>query len=241
MLRLDDPLDVAVGVADDAAVAGRGRRSSTVMTVATAPARTVAFRGARAIVSAVMSGWSPERTTTSLDVADRVERGAHRAAGAVRLGLDDGLGARSGRPGVRSWLGETITRTRPAPASRAARTGQAIIGLPHTACRTLGSEERMRVPSPAAMIRTVGACSGGGHGGIVEREGLDRGRRTYTEANWCSRLIGKPLAFGARKRRFESGLPGLTTPRRACAPCRPPRPAPSPGRAVARCPARASP
>ena len=65
----------------------------------------------------------------------------------------------SGRPGVRSRSGETITTMRPAPASRAASTGQAIMGRPHTGCRTLGREERMRVPSPAAMIRTVGAAS----------------------------------------------------------------------------------
>ena len=57
---------------------------------------------------------------------------------------------------MRSRSGETITATRPAPASRAASTGQATIGRPQTGCRTLGSEERMRVPSPAAMIRTVG-------------------------------------------------------------------------------------
>jgi hypothetical protein len=53
--------------------------------------------------------------------------------------------------------GETITQTRPAPASRAARIGQATIGRPQTSCRTLGTEERIRVPRPAAMIRAVGA------------------------------------------------------------------------------------
>ena len=66
----------------------------------------------------------------------------------------------SGSPGVRSRSGETITAIRSAPASRAASTGQATIGRPQTGCRTLGSDERMRVPSPAAMIRTVGPLTG---------------------------------------------------------------------------------
>jgi hypothetical protein len=52
--------------------------------------------------------------------------------------------------------GETIATTSPAPASRAARMGQATIGLPQTGCNIFGSEERIRVPSPAAMTRTRG-------------------------------------------------------------------------------------
>jgi hypothetical protein len=56
-----------------------------------------------------------------------------------------------------SRSGETITQTRRAPASRAAMTGQAIIGRPQTSCRTFGLAERMRVPWPAAMITAVGA------------------------------------------------------------------------------------
>ena len=56
--------------------------------------------------------------------------------------------------------GETIAATRPAPASRAASTGQATIGRPQTGCSIFGSEERMRVPSPAAMTRTSGELTG---------------------------------------------------------------------------------
>src|SRR5262245_10676653 len=67
----------------------------------------------------------------------------------------------SGRPGVRSRSGETITATRSAPASRAASTGQATIGRPQTGCSTLGMLERMRVPSPAAMTRTVSPLTWG--------------------------------------------------------------------------------
>ena len=88
----------------------------------------------------------------------RSRGGAQRAAGAVGLGLDDRLGARSAAPAERSRSGETITQTPPAPASRAARIGQATIGRPHTSCRTLGTEERIRVPWPAAMISAVGAA-----------------------------------------------------------------------------------
>ncbi len=61
----------------------------------------------------------------------------------------------SGRLGERSRSGDAITAIRPAPASRAARIGQATIGRPQTGCRTLGCEDRMRVPSPAAMTSTV--------------------------------------------------------------------------------------
>ena len=54
-------------------------------------------------------------------------------------------------------FGLSTTTTFPAPASRAAGTGHRISGRPQSGCRTLGSAERMRVPSPAAMMTTVGA------------------------------------------------------------------------------------
>ncbi len=62
-----------------------------------------------------------------------------------------------GRAAERSRSGETITQTRPAPASFAARIGQATMGRPQISCRTFGSADRMRVPWPAAMTRAVGA------------------------------------------------------------------------------------
>jgi hypothetical protein len=52
--------------------------------------------------------------------------------------------------------GETIAATRPAPAARAAMIGQATSGRPQTGCSIFGVEERIRVPSPAAMTRTKG-------------------------------------------------------------------------------------
>ena len=111
-----------------------------------------------------MSGWSPFSTTTVSE--SRMTSSAARIAPAVPS--DSGwmtVSVPSGRAAPRSWPGETITHTRPAPASRAARTGQAIIGRPHTGCSTFGTDERIRVPSPAAMIRTVGPLTYG----IVER------------------------------------------------------------------------
>src|SRR5262249_7492681 len=62
----------------------------------------------------------------------------------------------SGRPAERSRPGETIAATRPAPASRAAMIGQATIARPQTGCSIFGVEERIRVPSPAAITRTRG-------------------------------------------------------------------------------------
>ena len=73
----------------------------------------------------------------------------------------------SGSAAERSRAGETITHTRSAPASRAASTGQATIGRPQTGCSIFGIDERIRVPSPAAMISTVGPLTCG----IVECRG----------------------------------------------------------------------
>ena len=51
--------------------------------------------------------------------------------------------------------GEATTITSSAPASRAALATQASIGRPHTSCSTFGCGERMRVPSPPAMMMVV--------------------------------------------------------------------------------------
>jgi hypothetical protein len=57
------------------------------------------------------------------------------------------------------WVMCIRDRTRPAPASRAAMIGQATIGRPQTGWRTLGTDECIRVPWPAAMISAVGAAA----------------------------------------------------------------------------------
>ncbi len=58
-----------------------------------------------------------------------------------------------------SRSGETITAIRPAPASRAAAIGQATSARPQTGCSTFGTADFIRVPCPAAMIRTVAALT----------------------------------------------------------------------------------
>jgi hypothetical protein len=59
-----------------------------------------------------------------------------------------------------SRSGEVITAIRPAPASWAARIGHDTSARPQIGCRTFGMADRIRVPWPAAMIRTVGALTG---------------------------------------------------------------------------------
>jgi hypothetical protein len=110
------------------------------------------------ITAAEISGWSPERTRTeSLPV---ITSRAARSAPPVPFASGwTTVSTPSGSAGERSAPGETITQTRPAPASRAARIGQATIGRPQTSCRTFGSDERIRVPAPAAMISAVGAAA----------------------------------------------------------------------------------
>ena len=61
----------------------------------------------------------------------------------------------SGRPSATPSPGRVMQTTSPAPAARAASITHSTMGRPHTGCSTLGSDERMRVPRPAAMRRTV--------------------------------------------------------------------------------------
>src|SRR6185295_10051096 len=92
----------------------------------------------------------------------------------------------SGSPAERSRSGEAITQTRPAPASWAASTGQAIIGRPQIGCSTFGTDERIRVPSPAAIIKTVGPLTFG----IVKRR--------QPAVRWrLDRRTGRPIRSGA--------------------------------------------
>ena len=105
--------------------------------------------------SAEISGWSPERTSTvslssTREAAARIAPPVPSASGCTTVSTP------SGSPAEMSSPGETIAATRPAPASRAARIGQATIGRPQTGCSIFGRLERMRVPSPAAMTRTRG-------------------------------------------------------------------------------------
>ena len=155
LLGLDDPLDLPVGVADHPAegarvveLGGHHRRGGARVAVGGEQARDRLGVEQRGVAGEDEHG---------LRVADHVDRGPQGAAGAVGLGLHDRLGAVGQRGPERSRSGETITQIRPAPASRAATIGQAIIGRPQTSCRTLGTDECIRVPWPAAMISAVGS------------------------------------------------------------------------------------
>ena len=108
---------------------------------------------ARRTVSGSISGVSPERTTTSSAAAGTAARPT-RTASPVPLAGDCTTTRQSGSAAVISSAvsGPATTTTSSAPASRAARATQASIGSPHNSCRTFGRGERIRVPSPPAMM-----------------------------------------------------------------------------------------
>ena len=156
-LRLDDALDAAVGVADDAAVAGRvlehhrrhGRGGAALAWAA----------ASAAIASAVTSGTSPASTSTAPPGSICVGRRLDGAAGAVRARA--GRRARR-RPAVPSSAPSGPPTTTTAPRRPPARRRSA--SPPSAARRSvkhLRQRERMRVPCPAARITTVGAGMGG--------------------------------------------------------------------------------
>src|SRR5829696_5847800 len=123
---------------------------------------------------------------------------------------------------------------RPAPAARAAAMTHPSIGRPHTGWRTLGSDERMRVPWPAAMMSAVGAAGTRSDYRRVARLPAVRGvlgrpvrrraevspgsvREGSTDLScdcpgeWCNRQHGTLWMF---KTRFESWLPSSACDRR---------------------------
>ena len=155
-LGLHDALDAAVGGAHDAAVAARVRELH----------RGQRRRGAGLLVRGDHAGDRVRRDQRHVAVDHQhrrvvavEQRGGrgHRVAGPARLA--PGRRPRRPRAGARraAAFGLSTTITRPAPAARAASSGHRIIGRPQIGCRTLGSVERIRVPSPAARITTVGA------------------------------------------------------------------------------------
>ncbi len=89
--------------------------------------------------------------------------GEDGGAGALPLALLDHLDA-VWDPSATPSPGRVTHSTRVAPAARAASTTHASMGLPHTGWSTLGSDERIRVPRPAAMIRTVNPSAMGRSG-----------------------------------------------------------------------------
>ena len=114
---------------------------------------------AAAIASPVISGMSPLMTTTGAS-GSMLAAAAATASPVPRGSCWIAVSTPSGRWSASSRFGLSTTITRSAPASRAAISGHWIIGRPQIGCRTLGSAERILVPSPAARRTTVGAGMG---------------------------------------------------------------------------------
>ena len=94
-------------------------------------------------------------------VSGSIRSAAERTASPVPLGSSwIATSTSSGSASASARFGPSTTTIRPAPASRAAAIGHSIIVRPHSGCSTFGTAERIRVPSPAARIRTVGAVTG---------------------------------------------------------------------------------
>ena len=162
-LGLDDPLHGRRRRPARRVRSRSGPRSTVLAIVAAAPEAAWAATNA-SIACGLTSGTSPERTTTapSRSPPEAPSRASMAALTAPPVPFAVGWTASStpsGRCGSSTRSGESTTRTRSAPARRAARTGHSSIGTPHRSCRTFGVRECMRVPWPAARIRTVGAAT----------------------------------------------------------------------------------
>ena len=158
-LGLDHALDLALGVAHHAPVAGgvlelggQHRRAGAGLLVRVDEPRERLGVDQRDVAEDHHDG-------VVLGPISRGGRG-DGVAGPARLLLDghvDAVGQVVGEPALRP---SSTTIPSRAPASRAAAIGHAISGRPHSGCRTFGREERIRVPSPAARMTTVGAGTG---------------------------------------------------------------------------------
>ena len=175
-------------------------------------------RTSSAIASALTSGTSPLSTTTgrvrrSPDSAGRPRRARSSSAIAATTAppVPFALGCTASSHTLRQHAlrapasGESTTTTRPAPAASAARTGHSTIGMPHSSCSTFGVRERMRVPCPAARIRTVGA---GVTPGMLATRYWGAGTRTPIPRTktWCPRQLDDPPMELHRR------TPGFTPP-----------------------------
>ena len=105
------------------------------------------------------SGWSPDSTITSFAPPSSSRAASDGVAGAGLRVLDRDLDARRQHAldciAVRSQhhddpLGAGLARRLDRPQES---------GRPQSGCSTLGMLERIRVPRPAAMIRTVGTVT----------------------------------------------------------------------------------
>ena len=150
-LGLDDLLEASIAVAHDAAVAGgveligREQRRGGSFGVLRRAQTGDLLRGDERLVT------RENHERPALDRPARREHGRGRSLALVLLDRLDPVGSMSATPSP----GRTTHSTCSAPASRAASATHSTIGLPQTRCSTLGRCECMRVPWPAAMIRTV--------------------------------------------------------------------------------------
>ena len=118
------------------------------------------------IACALTSGTSPLRISTGASSCTGPAWASTSMPAAVAPPVPFGRGCTasftaSGSTPARARSGESTTITLSAPASRAARTGHSTIGRPQISCSTFGVADRIRVPWPAARIRTVGALTAG--------------------------------------------------------------------------------
>ena len=103
--------------------------------------------------SGVTSGWSPERITTGPGSISG--RAASTAAPVPSPSTCSATSTPSGSRPATPSPGRVTHTIRPAPAVRAASITHSTMGFPQTGWSTLGSSDRIRVPWPAAIIRTV--------------------------------------------------------------------------------------
>ena len=123
-------------------------------------------------------------------------------------------GRRSRRPPAAPPRGRGRARRSRRPAPRRPRgrraPASATIGRPHTGCRTLGSDERIRVPSPAAMTRTVGApLTRGIVGACGAFRELSRARWAGCGDMWCA-TCPTPLGSAYTGLTIRGGVVGST-------------------------------
>ena len=202
--RLDDRLEVAVGAADDPAVAadvgGDEREHGRAGGPATGASRS-APRAARS------SGAACRRRGSAPRRRRRAPPAALRTASPVPSGCS--CTATVSPSNWSAVSGEATTTSGSAPSGRAASTIQSTIRRPRIGCRCLGVAERMRVPRPPAMTTaaslgrdsdTVGTLAGapGFEPGITGPKpvALPLGHAPVNRDAECTRTPGHPCRSG---------------------------------------------
>ena len=182
----DDPQHRTVGVADDSAVQTQVGGLALRIVAAAPSARWVASSSASS--SGVSSGVSPDSTSTS--PAYPASAGpAARAASPVPSGSCCTATVTSRSANASRPEGEATTTTGSAPVASALPITQSTRRRPRIGWKCLGTDERIRVPRPPAMIRA--ASGGSGMSSSRQRDGWgarirtwDRGTKTRCLTTW---------------------------------------------------------